>query len=126
LSAFEQLAQLANEGGCRIFIAQHSIDLHAKKGENCVYVIELPTSASGAAGGRIGGIGERKIQKLYFFRLENGNWTEIYETEDAEKLERFELPYNAAGLSVTMPDGTEKVVTGVIDEELVQRYKATI
>lgn len=126
MSALEQLAQLANEGGRRIFIAQHSIDLQARNGENCIYVIELPRSASGAAGGRIGGIGERKMQKLYCFKLKEGNWRKIYETEDAEKLERFEMPYHAAGLSVTMPDGTEKVVTGVIDEELIQRYKAII
>ena len=51
---------------------------------------------------------------------------EIYETKDEEKLERFELPYQAAGLGVTMPDGTEKVVTGVIDAELIQRYNATV
>ena len=70
----------------------------------------------------MGGIGERRIQKLYCFRLENGKWMKIYETEDEEKLEKFELPYHAAGLTVILPDGAERVVSGVVDEEFVQKY----
>jgi hypothetical protein len=83
-------------------------------------------SAPGAAGGRIGAIGERKIHKLYCFRFEAGDWIEICEIEGAVRLDRFELPYHAVGLSVTMLDGTERVVTGVIDDDLLQRYDATI
>ena len=122
LSALEELTLLLAEKSRRIFVAQASIDLRSSEGTNCVYVLQLPTSAPGAAGGRIGGIGERRIQKLYCFRLENGKWMKIYETEDEGKLERFELPYHAAGLTVILPDGTERVVSGVIDEEFVQKY----
>lgn len=98
------------------------VDLRSVEGKNCVYVLQLPTSAPGAAGGRIGGIGERRIQKLYCFRLEDRKWIKMYETENGEKLEKFELPYHAAGLTVTLPDGTAKVVSGIIDEEFVQKY----
>ena len=118
----EELTQLLAEKSRRIFVAQASIDLRSSEGTNCVYVLQLPTSAPGAAGGRIGGIGERRIQKLYCFRLENGKWMKIYETEDEGKLGRFELPYHAAGLTVIFPDGTERVVSGVVDEEFVQKY----
>ena len=118
----EELTLLLAEKSRRIFVAQASIDLRSSEGTNCVYVLQLPTSAPGAAGGRIGGIGERKVQKLYCFRLENGKWMKIYETEDEGKLEKFELPYHAAGLTVILPDGTERVVSGVIDEEFVQKY----
>ena len=72
--------------------------------------------------GALEGIGERKIHKLYCFRFEAGEWIQICEIEEAERLDRFELPYHAAGLSVTMLDGTERVVTGVIDDDLLQRY----
>lgn len=58
-SAFEELTQLASEGGRKIFIAQHQIDLRTKEGRNCVYVLELPIGRSGAAGGGIMGIAER-------------------------------------------------------------------
>lgn len=122
LSTLEELTLLLAEKSRRIFVAQASIDLRSSEGTNCVYVLQLPTSAPGAAGGRIGGIGERRIQKLYCFRLENGKWMKIYEIEDEGKLGRFELPYHAAGLTVIFPDGTERVVSGVVDEEFVQKY----
>ena len=126
MSALEHLIQLIDEKDRRVFIAQHSIDLQIKEGENRVYVLELPTSAPGSAGGRIGGIGERKVLKLHCFRLSTGNWTKVCEIEDADKLERLELPYDATGLNVILPDGTDRAVTGVIDGDLLQRYDATI
>jgi hypothetical protein len=46
----------------------------------------------------------------------------VYETEDSERLDKYELPYHAAGLSVMMPDGLERVVSGVIDEEFIHKY----
>jgi hypothetical protein len=126
LSGLERLAQLASERTRRIFIAQHSINLQADAGENCIYVLELPANYHGTAGGRIGGFGERKIQKLYRFNFGKGKQAELYETEDPEKLERLELPYHATSVDLTMPDGTQKTVTGVVDAELVQRYNAEI
>jgi hypothetical protein len=86
----------------------------------------LPGSAPGAAGGRIGGIGERRIEKAYCFRQVEGSWVKVYETETLEKLERFELPYHAAGMSVILPDGSERVVSGVVDQELIQRYNEVV
>ena len=46
----------------------------------------------------------------------------IYETENDSKLQRFELPYHATGLAVVLADGTERVVSGVVDEEYIQKY----
>jgi len=96
-----------------------------KHGRNCVYVLELPGAAPGAAGGRIGAIGERRVQKVFCFRQESDKWIKVYETDVAEKLEKFELPYHAAGLDVVLPDGSKRVVSGVIDPELIQTYDAT-
>lgn len=120
------MEHLATEKSRRIFVAEFPIDLREGNGRNCIYVLELPTNAAGSAGGRIGGIGERRIQKLYCFHHENGKWIKAYETDDVDKLGRFELPYHAAGLGVVLPDGSEKVVSGVIDEEFVKRYNETI
>lgn len=122
----EELAQLASDKSRRIFVGERSINIRENDGRNCVYVLQLPTTAPGATGGRIGGIGERRIQKLYCFRLENGKWIKVYETEDLGKLERFGLPYHAAGLSIVLPDGSEKVVSGVVDEEFIRQYNETI
>jgi hypothetical protein len=45
-----------------------------------------------------------------------------FETEGQERLEGLELPYQATGLSVFLPDGREIVVSGVVDQELVRKY----
>lgn len=126
MTPLEELAQLAGEKSRRIFVADSAIDLRENEGRKCVYVLQLPTTAPGAAGGRVGGIGERTLQKLYCFRQESGKWVKVYETEQPDKLEKFELPYHAAGLSIILPDGTEKVVSGVIDEEFVEKYNQVI
>lgn len=126
ISPLEELAQLASEKSRRIFVAETPIDLRPKEGGNCIFVLQLPTNALGSAGGRVGGIGERRLQKLYCFRQEKGKWIKVYETEDLDKLERFELPYHAAGLSVILPDGSEKVVSGVVDQDFIRKYNETI
>jgi hypothetical protein len=122
----EELARLARERSRRLFVAEMPIDLTANSGSNCIFVLELPGSAPGAAGGRIGGIGERRIEKAYCFRQVEGSWVKVYETETLEKLERFELPYHAAGMSVVLPDGSERIVSGVVDPELIQRYNEVV
>ena len=122
MTPLEELTQLTKEMGRRLFVAENPIDLSTTtQGRNCVYILELPTGA-GSAGGRVGGIGERRIEKAFCFRQENGKWLKVYETESPEKLESFELPYHAAGLGVRLPDGTERIVSGVVDEELIERY----
>jgi len=50
----------------------------------------------------------------------------LYETESTEKLEPFNLPYHAAGLSVRLPDRSEKAVSGVVDPELIGEYNQLV
>lgn len=53
MTPLEELANLAKEGGRRIFVAEYAIDLSKNEGTNGVYVLELPSEAPGAAGGRV-------------------------------------------------------------------------
>jgi len=126
MTPLEELSRLASEKSRRLFVAENPIDLSVSQGQNCIYILELPSSAPGAAGGRVGGIGERRIQKAYCFRQADGKWIKVYETESPEKLARFDLPYHAAGLSVLLPDRTEKVVSGVVDPELIDSYDQVV
>ena len=126
MTPLEELANLASERSRRVFVAEDSIDLSTNTGTNCVYVLELPGAAPGAAGGRIGGLGERSVQRVLCFRKENDKWMKVYETDVAEKVEKFELPYHAAGLDVILPDRSTRVVSGVVDPELVQSYNETV
>ncbi len=126
LTPLEELTGLASEKSRRIFVAESPIDLRVSEGRNAVYVIQLPTTAMGSAGGRVGGVGERRIEKLMCFRKEEGIWIKVFETDRQEKLDRFELPYHAAGLDVTLADGSTRVVSGVIDEEFVKKYNEIV
>ena len=97
-----------------------------RKAANSVYVLELPMKASGAAGDRVEGTAEMKIARVHRFEFASGVWTENDVIKEAEKLERFEIPYYAASLGVTMSDGFEQVVTGVIDPGLIKRYESAV
>ena len=121
MTPLEELTQLTKERGRRLFVAENVIDLSSTKGRNCVYILEL-SATTGSAGGRVGGIGERRIQKAYCFRQEDGRWIKVYETESADKIESFDLPYHATGLDVRLPDGSERVVSGVVDKEFIEKY----
>lgn len=125
MTPIEELATLLAEKGRRILVAENPVDLRSLHGTNFVYVLQLP-EGSLAAGGRAGGFGERRIEKLYAFHYENGSCRKLFETDSPEKLERFELPFHAAGMPVVLPDGSERVMSGVIDPELVGAYKQIV
>jgi hypothetical protein len=125
MTPLEELVHLSSERSRRIFVAQEPIDLSASKGRNFVYVLELPVSP-GSAGGRIGGFGERKVVKLICFRQEGESWVKVLELDDAEKLGHLQLPYHATGLSILLPDKTERVVSGVVDKDFIRAYAAVV
>ncbi len=118
----EELTLLLSEKGRKILVAENPVDLKSLHGENFVYILLLPEGST-AAGGRAGGFGERRVEKLYAFHYSNGSCRKLFEVESPEKLERFELPYHAAGMPVLLPDGTERIISGVVDPEFVASYK---
>lgn len=125
MTPLEELTILLSEKGRRILVAETPVDLKSLQGENSVFVLQLPEGSS-AAGGRAGGFGERRVEKLYAFQIGKGACRKLFEVDSPEKLDRFELPYHAAGTPVVLPDGSEKVVSGVIDPEFVQSYKQVV
>lgn len=122
MTPLDELVSLLSEKSRRIFVAEHTIEFGDVHGDNTVYVLELPGASPGSAGGRVSGFGSRSVIRLLCFQQHDGKWIKPFETEDLERLERLELPYHATGLSVVLPDGHERVVTGVVDSEFVQRY----
>jgi len=117
---------LISEKNRRVFVAENPIDLSDAEGRNCIYVLELPSTSPGSAGGRVGGVGERKVVRALCFCQVEGAWTKRAESEDPEKLNLLDLPYHAAGLPVMLPDKTERIVSGVVDEELARTYSAIL
>ena len=122
MTPLDELVSLLNEKSRRIFVAEQMIELNKSHGENCIYILELPGASLGSAGGRVAGFGERKVIKLLCFRQHDGKWMKVFESEDLERLKLLDLPYHATGLYVILPDGRERVVSGVVDPEFVRSY----
>ena len=125
MTPLEELASLILEKGRKVLVAENPVDLKTLRGANSVFILQLPDGSS-SAGGRAGGFGERRLERLYCFHYEDGNCRKLYEVDSPEKLERFDLPYHATGTAVIMPDGSEKVMSGLIDPEFVESYRHVV
>ena len=125
MTPLEELTSLVIEKGRKILVAENPVDLQNLQVENSVYILQLPEAGS-AAGGRAGGFGERRLERLYAFHYEKGACFKLFEVDNPEKLERYDLPYHAAGTPIILPDGSEHVISGVIDPEFVESYKRVV
>ncbi|MDQ6722885.1 MAG: hypothetical protein M3Z01_01285 [Thermoproteota archaeon] len=99
--------------------------------ENIVFVLMVEESF-GSAGGRGGGSGNRKIDKIIGFRINNNKEEEeetelkIFETENANIIEKFDIPYNAVAMDIILESGEPYVVQGISDQELINSYMKII
>ncbi len=78
---------------------------------NNIYILQLPDNST-AAGGRGGGLGERRIVKVHHYRCGSGTCEKLAEIEDEAKLDSLDLPYHATAMPVVLPDGKEALVSG--------------
>lgn len=123
MTPLEELVTLIKEKASirsALIVSETDILLHSSKERNEVYILEL--SSSSAAGGRAGGFGQRSVQKVHAFIYENGVWMKTVETSDHSSLAGFEPPYHAAAMLIQLQDGTETIVAGVVERELVKDY----
>ena len=118
----EEFIALLESNGRRVLVAERLIDLRKLDQPNEIYVLQLPDSST-AAGGRGGGFGERHVIKAFHFRCGKGVCMKVAEFNDAENLEALDLPYHATAFPIILPDGMEKLVSGVADKELVFSYR---
>jgi hypothetical protein len=89
--------------------------------ENIVFVLMVEESR-GAAGGRGGGSGNRKIDKVIGFKINKNNNLKIFETENAEMIEKFDIPYNAVAMDIILETGEPYVVQGITDKDMINSY----
>ena len=113
------------EGGERkIVVCKDDLKLTEKK-DNIIFILFIEESR-GSAGGRIGGAGFRKISRIVCYNTANGIQRKIFETKDDNVISHFEIPLSAVAMDIELSNGIQKVVQGIVDEELVSSYLSLI
>ncbi len=114
-----QILQLSKR---KLIVSLNDIILNKNNNiENIVFILMVEESA-GSAGGRGGGSGNRKIDKIIGFRINNNIDLKIFETENANLIEKFEIPYNAVAMDIILESGKPYVVQGITDVEMIKSY----
>lgn len=109
----------------KLVVAKNDIDLSVKDSQNDIFILMVHESA-GAAGGRGGGSGSRKIDKVMAFSCSQGICSKDFESTDLEKIEQFEIPYSAVAMDIKLSSGRPLVVQGLVDPDFVSSYRELI
>jgi hypothetical protein len=118
-NSLSQILQLPKR---KLIVSLNDITLNKNKNiENIVFILMVEESF-GSAGGRGGGSGNRKIDKIIGFRIIEGKEVKIFETENTEIIEKFEIPYNAVAMDIILESGEPFVIQGITDSEMIKEY----
>jgi hypothetical protein len=119
-----KVSEILNLPRRKLIVSSQEINLNVTDGrekENTIFVLMVKES-SGSAGGRGGGSGMRKIDKIWGFKIFGNSDEQIYETEDPQAIEEFEIPYSAVAMDIVLESGVSSVAQGVIDHNLISGY----
>jgi hypothetical protein len=119
-----RVSEMLNLPMRKLIVSSQEINLKVADGlvkENTIFVLMVKES-SGSAGGRGGGSGMRKIDRIFGFKIFGNSDKQIYETEDPQEIEQFEIPYSAVAMDIVLESGVSSVVQGVIDPNMVNEY----
>jgi hypothetical protein len=108
----------------KLIVSSQEINLNKVdngKRENTIFVLMVKES-TGSAGGRGGGSGMRKIDRILAYKITGSSDEQIYETEDPQKIEEFDIPYSAVAMDIVLESGASSVVQGVIDPDMINGY----
>jgi hypothetical protein len=118
-NSLSQILQLPKR---KLIVSLNDITLNKNKNiENIVFILMVEESF-GSAGGRGGGSGNRKIDKIIGFRIIEGKEVKIFETENTEIIEKFDIPYNAVAMDIILESGEPFVIQGITDSEMIKEY----
>jgi len=108
----------------KLVVTDTNIDLRSSI-QNDIFILMVQES-HGSAGGRAGGSGGRKIDKVIAFSCFKGVCKRYFETLDPEKIDQFEIPYSAVAMDIVLSTGKQVVVQGMIDPDTVNSYRQLI
>lgn len=108
----------------KLVVASNDIDL--SKSEDCTVFVLLVEESFGSAGGRAAGSGSRRIGRILGFRIHQSKMDLIFDSQDMEIIDRFDVPYSAVALDIVLSNGQKAVVQGIVDPVLIGDYVQTI
>lgn len=121
MNELEKLLLLPNR---KIIVALNEINLR-ETFENKVFLFMIEESR-GAAGGRGGGSGHRKIARITGVTCRFDGTKKIFDSIDQEIINKFEIPYSAVAMDIKLSEGNDYVVQGIIDPALIESYENVI
>lgn len=104
----------------KLVVASTDVDL--SKFEDCKVFVLLVEESFGSAGGRAGGSGSRKIGRILGFKIHQSKIDLIIDSREMEIIARFDVPYSAVALDITLSNGQGSVVQGIVNPVLIEEY----
>jgi hypothetical protein len=120
MTNFSSLEEVLSLPTRKLVVSSTEVDL--SKSENSIVFVLLVEESFGSAGGRAGGSGSRKISRILGFKIHQSMISLIIDIREMDVIDRFDVPYSAVALDITLSTGQRSVVQGIVDPILIEEY----
>lgn len=120
MTNFSSLEEVLSLSTRKLVVASTEVDL--SKSEHSIVFVLLVEESFGSAGGRAGGSGSRKISRILGFKIHQSIISLIIDIREMDVIDRFDVPYSAVALDITLSAGQRSVVQGIVDPILIEEY----
>lgn len=120
MTNFSSLEEVLSLPARKLVVASTEVDL--SKSEHSIVFVLLVEESFGSAGGRAGGSGSRKIGRILGFKIHQSMISLIIDIREMDVIDRFDVPYSAVALDITLSTGRRSVVQGIVDPILIEEY----
>ncbi|MGH9925610.1 MAG: hypothetical protein ACRD4J_09660 [Nitrososphaeraceae archaeon] len=120
MTNFSSLEEVLSLPTRKLVVSSTEVDL--SKSENSIVFVLLVEESFGSAGGRAGGSGSRKISRILGFKIHQSMISLMVDIREMDIIDRFDVPYSAVALDITLSTGQRSVVQGIVDPILIEEY----
>jgi hypothetical protein len=120
MTNFSSLEEVLSLPTRKLVVASTEVDLN--KSEHSIVFVLLVEESFGSAGGRAGGSGSRRISRILGFKIHQSMISLIIDIREMDIIDRFDVPYSAVALDITLSTGQRSVVQGIVDPILIEEY----
>jgi hypothetical protein len=120
MTNFSSLEEVLSLPTRKLVVASTEVDL--SKSEHSIVFVLLVEESFGSAGGRAGGSGSRKISRILGFKIHQSMISLMIDIREMDIIDRFDVPYSAVALDITLSTGQRSVVQGIVDPIIIEEY----